>query len=190
MKNALVLVIALFGLAAGCDPSLGEALDDVEAGAPGVCRDVCNPRTECEWQNLDGVTGPESEALLNDLKTQCVIECAYRAENGVFVYEQDWDENAQANVYTVKEVLDGGIWVDYLECLVDSALWVCEDTNPNPEHENWAYAVDTGTPEDCTAYEACVALLGINLEYEWNPNANEGEGACHPDGDEHLWGAW
>jgi hypothetical protein len=191
MKKGIALCAVLAALAAGCeDPTLGQALDDVESAAPGVCRDFCNPKVDCSWQNLGEISGPESGAMLADFKSQCVLDCAFKAENGVFVYEYDWDETTGAPIYTVKEVLDGGIWADTLACLIDAGLWICADTNDDAEDENWVYEIDDGTTATCAAYNGCVALLEINLEFEWNPDANEGAGGCQASGDEFIWGDW
>jgi len=193
MKNGIVLLTALLGLAvAGCDkdPSLGEALDDVYATAPDACVEYCNNRVDCEWQNVGTVAGTAAEALISDTKDQCVVECGYKAGNGVFVYEQEWNETTQTNTYNVKESLEGGIWAGYFTCLVDGVMFACVDTDENPDNEDWEYQIVNGTTEICVAYSACVELLDINLEYEWIPEAQEGAGACQPSGDEFIWDEW
>jgi len=193
MKMAIVLPTALLGLAvAGCDkdPTLGEALDDVYTTAPDACLDYCNALVDCEWPNQGTVAGTAAEALISDTKDQCVVDCAYKAGNGVFVYEQNWDEATDTLTYDVKASLEGEAWTDYMTCLVDGAMFACVDTDDSEEGVHWDYQTANGTADACAAYSACVEMLVINLEFEWNPEAQEGAGACQPSGDEFVWGEW
>jgi hypothetical protein len=193
MKKPMLLFAALTALAgAGCDedPTLAEALDDLVAAAPGACVEYCNPLVDCEWQNLGNVTGPESGNLLGDTKAQCVVDCAFRADHGVYYYEYDWDAATGEPIYTMKGTVPGDLAIDYLGCLIDAALWLCVDLDEAADDEMWAYRIDDATAESCAAYSACTALLDINLEFEWNPAGNEGAGDCQASGDEFLWGAW
>jgi hypothetical protein len=190
MKKAIVLLTALLGLAvAGCDkePSLGEALDDVYSTAPDSCVQYCNDLVECEWPNEGTVGGTAAEALKSDTKDQCVVDCGYKAGNGVFVFEQNWTEETGAT-YDVKASLEGAVWADYMTCLVEAVLFTCVE--PDEDHPHWDYQIADGTTAACAAYDVCVQLLNINLEYNWNPEALEGAGECQPSGDEFIWGEY
>lgn len=191
MKRTTLLFAALLGIAAvGCDeePSLEPSLDDVYATAPDACLTYCNDRVDCEWPNLGTVGGEEGEAVKADTKDACVIECAYKAGKGSFYYEESWD--GETHTYTVEGRIAGELWAEFLTCLVDGLLFVCVDVDESEDGQHMEFQLANDTAETCDAYNGCVALLGINLEYDWVPEANEGAGACYASGNDRIWGDW
>jgi hypothetical protein len=201
MKKGIVLYAAILGLAvASCEPEpeLGQAFEDLFATAPDVCTLFCDGYqsdvgyVDCAWMNEDAITGAQADALFADSVARCVMECAYKADSGVFFYEDEYNTETDPPTVThdIKGIVEGEIWLDYLTCLVQATLWKCVDVNGDPDNPHWAFQIDDSTQENCVARATCVEMLRINLEYEWDPLAQEGAGACQPSGDEYIWNEW
>jgi len=175
MKTArtLTMVLAALAAAAGCeeDVDLAQALADVSATSPDVCREICEAMVTCSgrYDETEGAAAQDAEA---QTKKDCVISCALRANDGVYVY----DDDTQTAEYDVKEHVSGGAWAAYMSCLWRNNLWQCDD-----DHGTMGIVADT--EEACVKRDECVQLIDINLEYAWNVDNT----ACYPDGDERLW---
>ena len=180
---SLVLVLLAICLASGCDvdPVLGEAIDDVNKAAPSVCKDYCEEVTLCHWSTGIGedvvVDGEELENAKVSHKEACIAGCAFRADNGVYVHEFDYDD--PTTTYTFVEHLSGSLWTDYFRCMWDDDLWECS--------ENGDLVIDDNTEANCTARNECHQILNISDQLEWHDGENA---ACHHDGYERIWGLW
>jgi hypothetical protein len=182
MKGLLIcVVIGVAGYAMGCDPELSTALADVDEAAPSVCEDFCGTLVGCNWAikdeetGADVIVGGEKPNMMEDAKRACVVQCAYRAANGPYIFEH----NHETGTYTVKEQLPGDTWLEYFECLWDKKLWICE-----PEH-NQLTVQDTTEPQ-CLTLNSCYDLLGIHMKLYWHID----NGSCYTDGAEHFWDGW
>ncbi len=181
---SLVLVLLATCLAPGCDvdPVLGEAIDDVNTAAPKVCKDWCEEVTLCHWnmllENNEGlaINGEELEEAKVSHKEACIANCAFRADNGVYVYEPDND--GDTTTYTFVEHLTGSLWTDYFRCIWDTDLWECS--------EYGIVTIDDSTEANCTARDECHQILNISDQLEWH-DENE---ACYHDGYQHVWDLW
>ena len=180
----VLLVLLAICLGSGCnvDPVLGEAIDDVKAAAPKVCKDWCEEATLCYWSTLLEndedlvIDGEELEEAKVSHKEVCIANCAFRADNGVYVYEPDHD--GDTTTYTFQEHLAGSLWTDYFRCMWDAALWVCS------EHGN--LIIDDTTEENCTTRDECHQILDIADQFVWHAENEE----CYHDGYERIWDLW
>ena len=177
LLSATFVVVATM-LAAGCnlDPELSEAIADVKAAAPKVCKNWCEQATTCYWNTLT-TEGLELDAAREDFEQACVTRCAFRADTGVYVYEVE-DLGEGEHSYEFKENVPGSDWTDYFKCLWDKDLWDCE------EHGSLVLVI----PDEpsCEMRDECHQLLDINMEYEWYADHE----ACYGNGDEHVWDPW
>jgi hypothetical protein len=170
-------------LASGCDvdPVLGEAIDDVNTAAPKVCKDWCEEVTLCYWSTGIGedvvVDGEELENAKVSHKETCIANCAFRADNGVYVRETDYDD--PTTTYTFVEHLAGSLWTDYFRCIWDADLWECS--------EHGFLIIDDSTEENCVARDECHQILNISDQLEWHDGENEG---CYHDGYQQVWDLW
>jgi len=178
----VVLVLLATCPAPGCDvdPVLGEAIDDVNTAAPKVCKDWCEEATLCYWATLiEGdlvVDGDELEKAKVSHKKACIANCAFRADNGVYVFEPDNEDDT--TTYTFVEHLTGGVWRDYFLCMWDADIWECS--------EYGFLNIDDSTEENCEARSECHEILDIADQLVWNEE-NE---ACYHDGYERIWDLW
>ena len=179
---SLMSVLLATCLASGCDvdPVLGEAIDDVNTAAPKVCKDWCEEVTLCHWSTGIGenvvVDGEELEAAKVSHKEACIASCAFRADNGVYVYEDDHD--GDTTTCTFVEQLPGSLWTDYFRCMWDAALWECS--------EYGILVIDDTTEANCEARDVCHQILDIADQFVWH-DENE---ACYRDGYELIWELW
>jgi len=180
--HGLPLVVLLLVPLLSCeeDVPLGEALSDVKAAAPTVCKDYCAWAQTCVWNSYNfEQAGPELEAVKQDWQKACVVTCANRSKNGAYVFEIDWSEPDQMNTYTFTKHVAGKPWTAYFKCLWDNSFWICGDWG-GPD-------VQVSDEAACTAYDTCVQILEVAMQYSWNPNGNGGEGDCDHEGYDFLW---
>ncbi len=179
---SLALVLLATCLATGCDvdPVLGEAIDDVNTAAPKVCKDYCEEVTLCRWSTGIGedvvVDGEELENAKVSYKEACIASCAFRADNGVYVFEPD--HNGDTTTYTFQEQLAGSLWTDYFRCMWDADLWECS--------EYGIIVIDNSTEANCEARDLCHQILDIADQLVWHAE-NE---TCYHDGYERIWELW
>jgi hypothetical protein len=176
-----IFVCSLAVLAAcaalGCDPELSQALDDVSSTAPSICTTMCEKIVDCQWTEFTS-KGTEKENALADQKDACVVTCAYRAENGAYVYEYDYN-NGEQPIRTFSRAVSGGDLTSYLECLDEKGLWSC-----NSEHNQLEITADTEAK--CTAWEECATSSNVILGYDWNPDDKN----CYATSADNLWESW
>lgn len=177
---ATTLLIPL--LSCDPEPELGDAIADVKSAAPKVCKDFCAWAQGCVWNSFDHETaGGELEAAKQDWQQACVITCANRSAKGTFVYESEWNEETEQHTYTFTEKVGGKAWTAYFKCLWQNEFWDCSEWGtPDLLYDNEAA---------CTAYDTCVQILDLAIQYNWHPDAGE-NGECRPDGFDHLWDGW
>ena len=177
LLSATFVVVATM-LAAGCnlDPELSEAIADVKAAAPKVCKNWCEQATTCYW-NTQSTEGLELDAAQSDYKNACITRCAFRAETGVYVFEQE-DDGEGGHIYDFKENVPGSDWKSYFQCLWDKALWECNEYG----------GLELAIPNEaaCEQRDECHQLLDINMEYNWHAESEH----CYGNGDEYIWDAW
>ncbi len=180
---SLMSVLLATCLAPGCDtdPVLSEAIDDVNTAAPKVCKDWCEEVTLCYWsmllENNEGlaIDGEELENAKVSHKEACIANCAFRADNGVYVY--GYDHDGDTTTYTFVEQLVGSLWTDYFRCIWDADLWECSENG---------LTIDDSTEANCEARDVCHLILDIADQLEWH-GENE---ACYHDGYQHVWDLW
>jgi hypothetical protein len=183
--QGMLLVVLLLVPLLSCeeDVPLGEALTDVRSAAPTVCKDYCAWAQTCVWNSFDFETaGIELEAAKQDWQQACVVTCANRSSKGTFVYEYEWGQGEEPDVCTFTEQVKGKPWTAYFKCLWENSFWQCGE-HGYPE-------LVVANEADCTAYDTCVQILEVAMQYNWNPEGGGGEGACHHDGFDHLWDGW
>jgi hypothetical protein len=161
--TALVLI--------GCDSKLVEAIADLRAAAPDVCKNYCEDKLNCEWPVASGTT--ENDAFSAGVQ-RCTIDCAfslgmgaYAAKNGI----EGLDYFDQVSGHTLKGAL---------ECAMESGAFRCSDGVPNDVH------VFGGVVQSmCDDADACLGHLGIDQHLVWTPSASGG-GTCAAAGTEWL----
>lgn len=168
----VVLALTMFSFLAlgGCD-KLAKAFEDVQEEAPGICKKDCAESIDCTWgeQGID-YGGDKEDAARSKSEDQCVAQCAWNINYGVFVYEVNDDGDEIDFVGTIS----GAKYAKYLKCLFNYKS--CED-------DSWIVDLEMDDEDDCEDYAACIEILGIDLELEWN---DDGE-YCEQDGDENIW---
>lgn len=182
--HGMLLVALLLVPLLSCEEEvpLGEALSDVRSAAPTVCKDYCAWAQTCVWNSFGfEAAGIELEAAQQDWHQACVVTCANRSSKGTFIYEADWDEEAEMYTYTFTEQVKGKPWTAYFKCLWENSFWQCGEYG-YPE-------VVVADEAACTAFDTCIQILEVAMQYNWNPEAGE-NGACHHDGFDHLWDSW
>jgi hypothetical protein len=181
-SRGLLLVVLLMAPLLACDEEvkLGDALSDVKSAAPGVCKEYCAWAQTCVWNSYDfEQAGPELQAAKQDWQQACLVTCANRSDKGAFGYQREYGEGDDPDVYTINEHVDGGLWTAYYGCLWDNEFWICGDSG-SPE-------IEIADEAACTAFNTCVQILEVALQYNWNPDANDGAGECQREGFDFLW---
>ena len=184
-SRGLLLVVLLLAPLLACDEEvpLGDALSDVKSAAPGACKDFCAWAQTCVWNSYDfDQAGPELEAAKQDWQQACVVSCANRSDRGAFIYEVEWGEGDDPHVYTFTKHVGGGAWTAYFGCLWDNEFWICGESG-GPEMPITDEAA-------CTAFDTCVQILEVALQFNWDPQGGGGEGACHHEGFDNIWDGW
>jgi hypothetical protein len=162
-------------LAFGACDQLAKAFEDVQEEAPGICKKDCAEAIDCEWgEGYYDFGGDKEDSARADAKKQCIAECAWAINYGVYVVEYDDDE-----IDFVGKV-SGSKFEKYQKCLFD--LKDCSD-------DNWGLDIEWDDEDDCEEYNKCVQLLGIDLEYEFEEEEYYGYTyeACVGDGDQSIW---
>jgi len=147
---------------------LGGDIEDVKDSAPDVCHTYCEKKYMCEWQEKEG---PEAQNAKDWHEGACIMECAYTVAKGTFALDQDADYMAQ---------ISGGDFQDYMECIMNSGLMVCEDIT---------YAIDSDlfVEQDlCEEYNSCLEELGLigYITVQWDSDTE----VCENNGDWHILG--
>ena len=180
-RKGLLLVVLLLAPLLSCeeDIPLGDALSDVRSAAPTVCKDYCAWAQTCVWNAYSfDVAGAELAAAQQDWQQACVVTCANRSNKGAYVFEVEYGEGEDPHVYSFTKHVQGKTWTAYFKCLWDNSFYICGEYGM-PELE---VADEAG----CTAYDTCVQILDIAMQYNWHAE-NEN---CHHEGFDNLWGGW
>jgi hypothetical protein len=161
--TALVLI--------GCDSKLVEAIDDLRAAAPDVCKNYCEDKLVCEWPVASGT---EENDAFSAAVHRCTIDCAfslgmgaYAARNGI----EGLDFFRQVSGNTLKGALT---------CAMEVGAFRCTDGVPNDIH-----AFGGVVQSMCEDADACLGRLGIDQHLTWTPSATGG-GTCAATGTEWL----
>lgn len=168
----LVITLAMFSFLAlgGCD-KLAKAFEDIQEEAPGICKKNCAEAIDCSWgEGGYDLGGDKEDAARKEAEDQCVAECAWAINYGVFVVE--YDDDGDGMDFTGE--ISGAKYEKYLKCLFNYSS--CED-------DNWVVDLDMEDEDDCEDYAACIEILGIDMELEWDDDSEW----CEQDGDESLW---
>ena len=172
-RIALVLGAALTGGIA-CDGGLAQALGDVRAAAPIACKDFCVQKVTCEWSS--DITGSEEEAAFSDAVHSCTVSCAWYAEHGAFVVEQDAGATAKEYVGRVQ----GDVVSDLLACVLDLDVMACVVQEEGGD----VYRIDADTEDECFQVDSCWRAVGVRREFDWM--VIEGAEQCLSHGDQAL----
>jgi hypothetical protein len=164
----LKLFLAICALAAGCDSELDQAIDDLRAAMPDICKDYCEDKVTCEWEGSTAtVIGKDAYSAAVQ---RCEIGCAFDTGRGAYVAENGVDE-----IECVERV-SGGEIEDFLTCATDGNLFYCPD-----ESHTFGGLVQSR----CLAAEACLEGLGIDLHLAWSADT-DGGGTCTYSGTQWL----
>lgn len=168
----VVIALTMFSFLAlgGCD-KLAKAFEDVQEEAPGICKKDCAEAIDCEWgeQGVD-LGGDKEDSARKEAENQCVAECAWAINYGVYVVE--WNDDGDEMDFN--GTISGAKWEKYLKCLFNYKG--CED-------DYWGLDLEWDDEDDCDDYAACVEILGIDWEIEWDDDGDY----CSEDGDEGIW---
>jgi hypothetical protein len=183
-RIGLLLVVLLLVPLLSCeeDVVLSDALADARSAAPTVCKDYCAWAQTCVWNSYSfQAAGAELPAAQKDWQQACLVTCANRADKGTFVYEADYSEPDDMWTYTFNERVGGKPWTAYFKCLWDNEFWICGEYGM-PE-------LQVADEAACTAYDTCVQILDVAIQYNWHPDSGE-NGTCHHEGFDNLWDGW
>ena len=167
----VVIALTMFSFLAlgGCD-KLAKAFEDVQEEAPGICKKNCAEAYDCSWS--DDYGGDKEDAARKEAEDQCVALCAWNINYGVFVVEYDDEETDFVGT------ISGAKYEKYMKCLFNYSG--CDD-------DYWQLDLDIydddQDEDDCEDYAACIEILGIDWEVEWDDD----DDYCTEDGDERLW---
>ncbi len=167
----VIIALTMFSFLAlgGCD-KLAKAFEDVQEEAPGICKKDCAEYIDCTWGESYDISGDKESGAKKESEDQCVAMCAWSINYGMYVYEVDYEDEEIEYVGHVS----GAQYEKYLKCLFEY-----KDCN----HDYWYVDLDIHDDEDdCEDYAACVAILGIDLEFEWNDD----DDYCESDGKENI----
>jgi len=160
-----VFMLLAFG---ACD-QLAKAFEDIQEEAPSICKKDCAEAIDCEWGEGDyDYGGDKEDSAKSNAKKQCIASCAWAINYGVYVVEYD-DEDLD-----FKGKISGSKYQKYLKCLYN--LKDCDN-------DYWGVHDWYDDEDDCEDYAACVEILGIDWEVEWDDDVE----FCEQDGDEGIW---
>ncbi len=165
----LLLIVGLLIPQGGCDPELGEALDDVRSTAPGVCEEYCEGKKDCEWTG-DGDLDDEAEESVYD---QCLINCAWHADNGAYVVTQT------ETGLEYDEAISGSALKGLLDCLWEADLFDCTELG----QQYYSWGIVAKDEDDCNALQECYDALDVSGLSEWVWTAEPAPGQCGFDGE-------
>jgi len=155
----------------GCDAELVEAIDDLRAAAPTVCKDYCEDKLACEWPTA---VGAEEEAAFSAGVQRCTVDCAFYMGKGAYVVR------TTVMVTDYFDAVSGGALCDALECAVERGTFRCTEGEPNDIH------VFGGVVQSmCENADACLEELSVDQHLVWTPYA-EGGGTCAAAGTEWI----
>jgi hypothetical protein len=166
------LVAAALG-ALGCEADLVEAIDELRAAAPTVCKDYCEDKLACEWPTAEGV---EEEAAFSEGVERCTVDCAFYMGKGAYVVRDG------VEMVEYFDSVSGSTLLSALECAMENGTFRCTEGDPNDVH------VFGGIVESmCEDADECLDLLDIDQHLEWIPSPEpEGGGTCVATGDEWI----
>jgi hypothetical protein len=161
--TALVLI--------GCDTKLVDAIDDLRAVAPNVCKDYCEDKLVCEWPVASGAE--ENDAFSAGVQ-RCTVDCAFSLGMGAYAAR-----NGTEGIDFFQQV-SGGTLKDALACAMEGGAFRCTDGVQNDVH------VFGGVVQSmCEDADACLGQLGIDQHLVWTPSPSGG-GTCATEGTEWL----
>lgn len=173
-KAAILTVAAALAVSsAGCDSDLDQAFSDVRAAAPGICSDFCVEEVDCEWPYADGA---ERENAFSGAIRGCIVECAFIAAEGAYVYVIDPEQGGERSYV---DSISGTEFTDTLECLVAAGAFFC------PAEAPYEYQMSPRNETECAAADACFAALGVDHGLRWTPIWTGG-GVCEKTGAETV----
>ncbi len=159
MRNCLLVLVFLASSFGGCAEELADAVDQLRAAAPDVCKDYCEDRVTCEWQGAAG--DRETDAFGAAIK-RCVIDCAWYMDDGAFVVE--------TGIVDLKSYVDkvpGHDLEDTLECIYSAAGFRCEEQVGGDQH-----MFSPPVESICNLSGGCMGTLGIDYLMLWNPSTS------------------
>ena len=159
---------------AGCDSGLVEAIDELRAAAPTVCKNYCEEKVNCVFP--DSVEGDEADAAFSAGVERCTVDCAFYTGKGAYVARIGEEEDIEFFSHVSGDDLLGA-----LECGMASASFSCADSEPDS-----VYGFGAVVESYCEDADGCLELLGIDQHLEWIPSPSGEGGTCTPYGDEWL----
>jgi hypothetical protein len=154
-----------------CDADLVDAIDNLRASAPNVCKDYCEDKLACEWPTAGG--SAENDAFSAGVQ-RCTVDCAFYMGMGAYAARNGLEG------LEYFERISGGKLEDALECALASGGFRCTDGSPTDTHVFGAVVQSM-----CEDADTCMGKLGIDQHLVWTPAA-EGGGTCAAMGTEWL----
>jgi hypothetical protein len=173
MRLASLAIAVTAAAAAGCEVELGQAFDDVRAGAPAVCKDYCEEKASCEWPKADG---PEEDAAFSAVIRQCTVSCAWYASEGAYVTE--YVVALEKTNYV--EHVSGGKIETALECIYGASAYHCNENEDAPD----SYIFEPRLQVQCDKTAACLEPLAIDFAMVWDESGEVD--VCRPEGQQLL----
>jgi hypothetical protein len=170
MRVAAVAAVTALVLI-GCDSKLIEAIDDLRAAAPDICKNYCEDKLVCEWPVASGIE--ENDAFSAGVQ-RCTIDCAYSLGMGAYA-ARNGIEGLDFFRHVSGSTLKGA-----LNCAMEGGAFRCTDGVPNDVH-----AFGAVVQSMCEDADACLGQLGIDQHLVWTPSASGG-GTCATEGTEWL----
>jgi hypothetical protein len=148
----------------GCDPGLGESVDDLISAAPGICKDYCQEKSDCEW-DADGDLKDEAE---DDSIDNCIVNCANKMDSGAYIVQRAQDNGGATLEY--KEHISGSKLKKYFECLWDKELYDCVEMDVVSIKN---YELDISSDNDCEDLQKCAEKLDSEKITDWTWTNNQ-----------------
>lgn len=155
--TARIFTFLLVAALAGCSDDLADAIEEVRAAAPEVCKDYCEDLITCEWPIADG---DEEDNAFGAAIRRCTIDCAWFMSDGAYVVESGI---IGQKLYTDK--VSGKALREALECVYYAGGYRCSDEGAADLH-----IFDPPVESVCNLSGGCLGTLGLDYGLMWNPS--------------------
>lgn len=168
----VLLALAAFAAASGCEADLSAALAEVRAQSPAACESYCQARVDCEWRAAPPLPSDDATLARQDAQVRCENDCGWYMGNGAWLsgapqdprYDREYVDQVSARALS-----------SAVTCLWDAGLFACvEAVAPDPASGGFGLAASTASL--CSTAASCVESLGVS--FAWSATG----GDCGPVG--------